>query len=84
MNQPKTSITLGVIGLSGALLLGCDNQSQEMSGEPVREEVGEALEESREAASAAAEKAGEATDEAIGQAREAIEETGDRIESATD
>lgn len=80
----KLYITLAGIGLSAALLWGCDSQTPEMRDDELSEAVGDAAEETREAADLAAQEAVEATDQAVDQAREAIEQTGDRIESATD
>ncbi|WP_295886098.1 hypothetical protein [uncultured Thiohalocapsa sp.] len=76
--------TLTIVGLSAVLLFGCGEDGDDMGTEEVREEAGEAMEETREAARSAAEEVGETADEAVDQTREAVEETGDRIESATD
>jgi len=84
MTLTKPHITLGAVGLTAALLLACDNESQEMGSQDVGEKVGEAVEETREAANAAAAEAARTTDQAVDQTREAIEEAGDKIESATD
>lgn len=70
--KPNLTLAFTAAALSAALLWGCDNSS-EMGGTDVSEKIGDAAEETREAANAAAEKT-----------REAVEEAGDRIESATD
>jgi hypothetical protein len=69
--------TLTIVGLSAALLFGCGEQTQDTGSGDVKEEVGEAMEETREATQAAAEEVRETTSEAV-------EEAGDRIEAATD
>ena len=70
----KTMRTLLTVTAAAAVLLlvGCGEDADTMD-ETVSGEVGQAVEETREA-----------TGDVIGAGREALEETGDRIESATD
>jgi hypothetical protein len=84
MKRARAYLTLTAIGLSAALLWGCDRQSDEMTGGDVSEEVDQAVEETQEAASAAMEQANEATEQAVEEMQDTMEETGDRIEKATD
>ncbi|WPL18439.1 hypothetical protein Thiowin_03512 [Thiorhodovibrio winogradskyi] len=88
----KTNIaplTLIAMTLSAFLLWSCDNQSEPVEPDPeLSEQAGEAVEESVEETQEAAAQAAEAAQKAARKAAErtdrAIEEGGDRIESATD
>lgn len=68
----KLSLGFGIAALSSALLSGCGDGA-DMTNENVSGEVGQAVEETRDAAGNAADETGEA-----------MERTGDRVESATD
>jgi hypothetical protein len=70
-NTVRTLFTI-TAAATALLLWGCGEES-EVTDEGIRGEMGQAVEETREGAR-----------DVMGEGREALEETGDRVESATD
>jgi len=74
MRTTSTLAAVSAVALTGALLLGCENEGPaEESAEKVGQQIDQATEQTREALDQAAERASEAAEQA-----------GDKIESATD